>query len=115
MDVKICNAAINHHITTVGTAIAEEHGFKEDVVNPGQASVSQVMSFGRICSDSDARLNAKSVVLESSRQVGSGSRVTLDLNGVPEFSLFPGQVCSHCITRLCIKITADRVIHSSSS
>jgi DNA polymerase alpha subunit B len=39
-----------------------------------------------------ARPTATSLVLETSRRLGAGSRVSLNLSGIPSFSLFPGQV-----------------------
>jgi DNA polymerase alpha subunit B len=51
------------------------------------------MTAGRICSETtEGRMNDKSVMLEASRAVGGGSRVLLNLNDVPSFALFPGQV-----------------------
>jgi len=50
---------------------------------------------GRICLDpptTTARPTATSLVLETSRRLGGGSRVPLNLSKVPSFSLFPGQV-----------------------
>ena len=50
---------------------------------------------GRICLDSPtttARLTATSLVLETSRRLGAGCRVPLNLSAIPSFSLFPGQV-----------------------
>lgn len=47
---------------------------------------------GRIVCDSDAKLNENSVLLESSRSIGSGVRVPLNLSSVPNYSLFPGQI-----------------------
>jgi DNA polymerase alpha subunit B len=39
-----------------------------------------------------ARPTPTSLVLESSRRLGAGSRVPLNLSNIPSFSLFPGQV-----------------------
>ena len=47
---------------------------------------------GRIVCDSDAKLNENSVLLESSREIGSGIRIPLNLSTVPSYSLFPGQI-----------------------
>lgn len=47
---------------------------------------------GRIVCDSDAKLNENSVLLESSRCIGSGLRIPLNLSSVPAYSLFPGQI-----------------------
>ena len=47
---------------------------------------------GRVCCDSVGKLNAKSVVLEGSRESSGGQRIPLDLSEAKNYSLFPGQV-----------------------
>ena len=47
---------------------------------------------GRICCDSVGKLNAKSTMLEGSRETSAGKQIPLDLDQVPSYSLFPGQV-----------------------
>ncbi|KDR20724.1 DNA polymerase alpha subunit B isoform X2 [Zootermopsis nevadensis] len=49
---------------------------------------SQFVGVGRVCCDSNGRLNAKSIVLESF----AGKSVPMDLSQVENFSLFPGQI-----------------------
>lgn len=57
-------------------------------------STTEVIAVGRICSDAaEGKLNAASVLLESSRRMGSGLRAPLNLsklNGA--YSFFPGQI-----------------------
>ncbi|KAL5007932.1 hypothetical protein ScPMuIL_013513 [Solemya velum] len=52
----------------------------------------QVTVVGRICCDCNGKLNAKSVLLEGSRETSAGKSIPLDLTDLTEFSLFPGQV-----------------------
>jgi len=59
----------------------------------------QVPLCGRICCDSNGKLNAQSVVLEGSRETSAGKRIPLDLSDVTHYSLFPGQA-SFVIIRL---------------
>ena len=47
---------------------------------------------GRICCDSEGRLNERSVLLEGSVELSSGMRTKLDLSKLDSFKLFPGQV-----------------------
>lgn len=47
---------------------------------------------GRICCDSLGKMNAKSVILEGSRDTSAGRSVPLDLSDLKQYSLFPGQV-----------------------
>ena len=83
---------INEHVELLGEQIASHYDFLDTIADPAQTVQESVKTYGRICSDSDARLNDKSVVLECSRQVGNGVRVPLNLNSVPSYALFPGQV-----------------------
>jgi len=55
----------------------------------------EIVAVGRICLDpptTTARPTPTSLVLETSRRLGAGSRVQLNLSSLPSFSLFPGQV-----------------------
>ena len=55
-------------------------------------STSEVVSVGRIASDSpEGKLNSSSLVLETSRRIGAGLRVPLDMGNVG-FQFFPGQI-----------------------
>lgn len=66
----------------------------EDIGNPSQNSQIETVVVGRIVCDSldGGKLNAASVMLETSRRLGSGSRTKLDLSALSSFSLFPGQL-----------------------
>ena len=55
----------------------------------------EVSAIGRICCDSNGKLNPQSVILEGSQEMSSGQRVKLDLTELRQFALFPGQVM-HC-------------------
>ena len=84
--------AIDQHVDDMGALIADENDFVSEIKNPKESSQSLVKTVGRIFSESDMRMNDGSVMLETSRRVGGGSRVRLNLNGIAEFALFPGQV-----------------------
>ncbi|KAG0052842.1 DNA-directed DNA polymerase alpha subunit pol12 [Gryganskiella cystojenkinii] len=61
--------------------------------NPAFTSQSIVTIIGRICSDTDeGKANEQSLVLETSRALGNGARVRLDVAELPGFSFFPGQI-----------------------
>ena len=47
---------------------------------------------GRICCDSNGKMNSKSVLLEGSRDTSSGKTIPLDLSQLSSYSLFPGQI-----------------------
>lgn len=50
---------------------------------------------GRICCDSEGRLNERSVLLEGSIELSNGMRTRLDLSKLDSFKIFPGQVSIH--------------------
>ncbi|KAF2137527.1 uncharacterized protein K452DRAFT_278516 [Aplosporella prunicola CBS 121167] len=61
--------------------------------NPASQSTSEIIAVGRIASDSnEGRLNAASLVLETSRRTGAGLRIPLRVDKLPTYSFFPGQV-----------------------
>ncbi|KAG0013498.1 DNA-directed DNA polymerase alpha subunit pol12 [Entomortierella chlamydospora] len=61
--------------------------------NPAYPSQSIVTVIGRICSDAnEGKSNERSLVLETSRSIGGGSRVKLDVSELTGFSFFPGQI-----------------------
>ena len=52
----------------------------------------EVLVVGRVCCDSEGRLNECSVLLEGSMELSGGQRVRLDLSKLQGFRVFPGQV-----------------------
>ena len=56
-------------------------------------SVNEIVAVGRIASDTlEGKLNASSIVLETSRRIGAGYRVPLKTEALPGFQFFPGQI-----------------------
>lgn len=47
---------------------------------------------GRVCCDTNGRLNASSLMLQESGSSSSGLAVPLSVSDVNQYSLFPGQV-----------------------
>lgn len=45
-----------------------------------------------VCCDSDGRLNSKSIRLLGSQNFSSGASVEMDVERLPNYSLFPGQI-----------------------
>ncbi|KAK0664329.1 DNA polymerase alpha subunit B [Lasiodiplodia hormozganensis] len=75
--------------------IVQEHHELEDGAfgNPASQSTSEIVAVGRIASDSsEGKLNAASLVLETSRRTGAGLRVPLRVDNLPSYSFFPGQI-----------------------
>lgn len=53
----------------------------------------EIVAVGRIASDSpEGRLNAASMVLETSRRMGMGHRVPLKMDKIKKWNFFPGQI-----------------------
>ncbi|KPI38241.1 DNA polymerase alpha subunit B [Cyphellophora attinorum] len=61
--------------------------------NAAAQSTNEIVAVGRICCDTpENKLNASSIVLEMSRRMGAGLRVTLDVSAVKSYCFFPGQI-----------------------
>lgn len=49
-------------------------------------------TYGRIVSDSDKKINQQSILLEGTSETNANHTTTLNINKLPKYSLFPGQV-----------------------
>ncbi|KAI8142596.1 DNA polymerase alpha/epsilon subunit B-domain-containing protein [Fennellomyces sp. T-0311] len=85
---------------------------EEDFGNPTRSNQGRIFAVGRICSDaSEGKLNDKSVMLETSRDIGMGRRIRLDLGKIQNYALFPGQIVGVEGTNNTGRVfTAERVI-----
>lgn len=96
MHQKLTEASevLDDRIDSFMAAVQEHYQLADEQFgNPSTASPSEIVVVGRIASDSlDGKLNMASVVLESSRRMGAGSRVPLKLHAIKSFSFFPGQI-----------------------
>lgn len=74
--------------------IQEYHKLEESAFGSAASqSVNEIVAVGRIASDStEGKLNASSIVLETSRRMGGGYRIPLKLGALPGFQFFPGQI-----------------------
>ena len=74
--------------------IMKAHNLDESVFgNAAAQSTHEIVAVGRIASDTpENKLNASSIVLEMSRRMGAGLRVTLDISALSSYSFFPGQI-----------------------
>ncbi|PWI69892.1 hypothetical protein PCL_00804 [Purpureocillium lilacinum] len=76
-------------------ALVQEHHQLEDSAfgNAAAQSTTEIVAVGRIASDSlEGKLNAASLVLETSRRTGMGFRVPLRTEKIRAWSCFPGQI-----------------------
>ncbi|ETN44812.1 uncharacterized protein HMPREF1541_09687 [Cyphellophora europaea CBS 101466] len=74
--------------------IMNAHNLEESIFgNAASQSTNEIVAVGRIASDTpENKLNTSSIVLEMSRRMGAGLRVTLDVSALPHYTFFPGQI-----------------------
>jgi len=76
-------------------AIVQAHHQLEDSAfgNAAVQSTSEIVAVGRIASeDRSGKLNASSLVLETSRRTGAGFRVPLQVDALGGYEFFPGKI-----------------------
>jgi DNA polymerase alpha subunit B len=76
-------------------ALIQAHHNLEDSAfgSAASQSTSEIIAVGRIASDSlEGKLNASSLVLETSRRMGAGWRIPLKVDTLKGFQFFPGQI-----------------------
>lgn len=76
------------------TLVREHHKLDDDAFGSAAfQSTTEVVAVGRIASDSlEGKLNAASVVLETSRRTGGGLRIPLNMDKIKGYQFFPGQI-----------------------
>ncbi|KAL3423356.1 DNA polymerase alpha primase associated subunit [Phlyctema vagabunda] len=85
---------LDDRIDEFKVVVKQHHNLEEsEFGSAASQSTSEIVAVGRIASDSlDGKLNAFSLVLETSRRMGAGLRVPLKTDAVPGFQFFPGQI-----------------------
>ncbi|KAK4505673.1 hypothetical protein PRZ48_003638 [Zasmidium cellare] len=95
MAMKLSEASeiLDDRIDTFTEAVQKHHDLPDSAFgNPAAQSSAEVVAVGRIaCDQPNAKLNAASMVLETSRRMGAGMRVPLKMDGVA-FDFFPGKI-----------------------
>lgn len=95
MAMKLSEASeiLDDRIDEFASLIQEHHGLPDSAFgNPAAQSTAEIVAVGRIASDaSEGKLNAASVVLESSRRMGAGLRVPLRMQNLA-YDFFPGKI-----------------------
>lgn len=95
MAMKLSEASeiLDDRIDMFVEQVQKEHNLEDnDFGNPAAQSTSDIVAVGRIaCDQPTGKLNASSIVLETSRRMGAGMRVPLKLDGVT-FDFFPGKI-----------------------
>ncbi|KAI8323974.1 hypothetical protein GQ54DRAFT_257296 [Martensiomyces pterosporus] len=89
--------SVNRRIESMAIDVKAEYKI-EALANPTYPHQESVTAVGRILNispgegPSTAPLSSETVFLETSRRLGNGRRVPLDVQSTPSFSLFPGQI-----------------------
>ncbi|MCO5599951.1 hypothetical protein L7F22_054058 [Adiantum nelumboides] len=93
MKISEASEILDDRIDEIMGWVQEYHSLDLAVFgSAAQQSTSPVVAVGRVASDSpEGRLNAPSLVLETSRRTGGGQRVPLNMGRLGA-SLFPGQI-----------------------
>ncbi|ORY97479.1 DNA polymerase alpha/epsilon subunit B-domain-containing protein [Syncephalastrum racemosum] len=85
--------ALDERIDFIADAIEEAHGLENRLQNPTRAHQSEIHAVGRIrCDAAEGKLNEASLLFETSREVGMGKCVKLNVRQLDDYSLFPGQI-----------------------
>ncbi|KAF7545587.1 hypothetical protein G7Z17_g9065 [Cylindrodendrum hubeiense] len=94
MKLSESSEILDDRIDDFMTIVQEHHKLDETAFGSAASqSTTEIVAVGRIASDSaEGKLNAASLVLETSRRTGMGFRVPLKMNNIKSWSFFPGQI-----------------------
>lgn len=94
MKLSEASEILDDRIDDFMTLVMEHHELDDSAFGSAASqNTTEVVAVGRIASDSaEGRLNAASLVLETSRRMGGGLRVPLDLGKLKGYQFFPGQI-----------------------
>ncbi|CAG4931941.1 unnamed protein product [Parnassius apollo] len=84
-------STFDNHIHYISQCIKKK-AYLSESTSVRHKSQAKVIVAGRIECDADARLNSKSVVLQGSWEESLSQAVTVDMDSLKQYSLFPGQV-----------------------
>ncbi|PNY25316.1 DNA polymerase alpha subunit B [Tolypocladium capitatum] len=94
MKLSEASEILDDRIDDFSALVQEHHGLDDGAFgSAARQGTTEVVAVGRVASDStEGRLNAASLVLETSRRTGMGFRVPLKMDNIRAWSLFPGQM-----------------------
>lgn len=96
MAMKLSEASeiLDDRIDTFTEIVQKQHELPDSAFgNPAAQSTAEIVAVGRIaCDQPNGKLNAASVVLETSRRTGAGLRVPLRFSDGVAYDLFPGKI-----------------------
>ncbi|KAG6323084.1 hypothetical protein E4U44_002893 [Claviceps purpurea] len=96
MKLSEASEILDDRIDEFMTIVQDYHQLDDSAFGSAASqSTTEVVAVGRIASDSmEGRLNAASLVLETSRRTGMGLRVPLKMDNIRSWSFFPGQIAA---------------------
>ena len=85
---------LDERIDDFMTLVKNQHNLEDSSFgNATSQSTNEIVAVGRIATDTpESKLNAASVVLETSRRTGAGRRIPLQFDGLSSYHFFPGQI-----------------------
>lgn len=85
---------LDEQIENAITTILEAYGLSDDQIgNPALSTQAEIIAVGRVVNEHEGeKLTMNSILLESGRRIGGGMRARLNMENIPDFSLFPGKV-----------------------
>lgn len=94
MKLSETSEILDDRIDDFTTKVLEHYKLDESAFgSAAMQSTTEIIAVGRIASDtSEGKLNAASLVLETSRRMGGGFRVPLNVSKLKGYQFFPGQI-----------------------
>ncbi|KAF4580298.1 DNA polymerase alpha subunit B [Ophiocordyceps camponoti-floridani] len=96
MKLSEASEILDDRIDDFASLVQHHHALDDSALgNAAAQGTTEIVAVGRVASDAvvdDGRLNAASLVLETSRRTGMGFRVALNMDAIPCWSVFPGQI-----------------------
>lgn len=96
MQLSSASEILDDRIDSFMELVQEHHKLPDSAFgNPAAQSSSEVVAVGRIaCDQPDGKLNAASIVLETSRRMGAGIRIPIRFQDGVGYDLFPGKIAA---------------------
>lgn len=94
MKASEASGILDDRIDDFMTLVKDYHQIDEaEFGSAASQGTAEIYAVGRIaCDSAEGKLNAASVVLETSRKTGAGRRVPLNVSKLPGYQIFPGQI-----------------------
>lgn len=111
-------AALDHQLCRLSSEMVSNRLPLEAVVEPVGAPQQQpAYCIGRICNEAHGgKINPSSILLEGSRHLSSGKRVSLKLDNDVSYSLFPGQIVAvHGTNPDGTAVVASKIVEGSAA